>query len=120
VEDRLRKALKQAMKTLDPIAKSAISSVLGSIDIAGSVGLSGPNRPTTSGHIAGSVSGLGAGDVPPTGMDDGHLIEIVRAEVAIREGPPGSTKSWAECHEPAMPRSECEVLRGIFPNELPG
>ena len=86
MEDRLRAALKEAMKSRDPIATATIRSALGAIDNAGSVRVDDLDLPQRSGHIAGSVKGLGAGDVPRMEIDDQQLIEIVQAQVTSREG----------------------------------
>jgi hypothetical protein len=76
------------MKSRDVIATSAIRSVLGAIDNAGSVNVSARDAPegsVGSGYTAGSVQGLGAGDVPRSELDDRQITEIVRAEVTDRE-----------------------------------
>ena len=70
LEDKLRAALKRAMKDRDPVARSAIRSALGAIDNAGSVGRDDLSAPGASGHIAGGVQGLGAGDAPRRELDE--------------------------------------------------
>jgi hypothetical protein len=108
------------MKSRDPIARSAIRSALGAIDNAGSVGVNDRDLPGSSGHIAGSVQGLGAGDVLRREMDDGQIIEIVRAEVTSRERAAEEYEGLGWVDEAARLRSECEVLLGVLPNEAAG
>jgi uncharacterized protein len=76
--------------------------------------------PGSSGHIAGSVQGLGAGDVLRREMDDGQIIEIVRAEVTSRERAAEEYEGLGWVDEAARLRSECEVLLGVLPNEAAG
>jgi hypothetical protein len=85
LEDKLRGALKEAMRSRDAVARSAIRSALGAIDNAGSFGVNSSDLPGGSGLIAGDVQGLGAGDAPRREMDEGQIIEIVRAEVTSRK-----------------------------------
>jgi len=119
MEVRLRAALKEAMKSRDVIATSAIRSALGAIDNAGSVGANNRDLPVGSGHIAGSIQGLGAGDVPRREMNDGQIIEIVRAELRDRNRSSEEYRGMGRMEEAARLRSECEVLLSLLPSEGP-
>lgn len=129
MEDRLRAALKEAMKSRGAVARSAIRSALGAIDNAGSLGLDSPDLPGGSGRIAGGVQGLGAGDAPRRELDEGQIIEIVRAEVTSRQVAakdykdlgrltrriafaPNAT-SWSACSRTILPGSHCPGGRGL-------
>ena len=120
VEVRLRAALKEAMKSRDVVATSAIRSALGAIDNAGSVPVTDRDVTEGPGHIAGSVQGLGAGDVPPREMDDEQIIEIVLAEVKGRERAAEEYTDLGRTEEAARLRSEGEVLLSLLPGEAPG
>ena len=120
IEGRLRAVLKEAMKSRDPIARTAIRSALRAIDNAGSVGASNREGSEGSGHIAGSVEGLGAGDVPRREMDEGQIIEIVRAEVTSREGAAEEYEGLGRVDEAARLRSECAVLLSLLPSQAAG
>jgi uncharacterized protein len=117
IEARLRAALKEAMRSRDPVATSAIRSALGAVDNAGSVGVTGRNVPAGSDYIAGSVKGLGAGDVPQREMNDEQIIEIVLVEVRDREGAAEEYSALGRTEEAARLRSEAEVLLGLLPGE---
>jgi uncharacterized protein len=85
----------EAMKSRDAVATSAIRSALGAVDNAKSVGVTDRDVPVGADYIAGSVEGLGAGDVPQREMDDEQIIEIVLVGMRDREGVAGSTAPWA-------------------------
>src|SRR5580704_17483404 len=116
VELRLRAALKESMKSRDVVATSAIRSALGAIDNAGSVGGIGRVEPEDSGHIAGSVDGLGAGDVPRREWDEVQIVNIVLAEVKDRERAAEEYADLGRTEEAARLRSEGEVLRSLLPD----
>jgi hypothetical protein len=99
------------------IATSAIRSVLGAIDNAGSVGLVDRAAPEASGYIAGSVEGPGSGDVPRRELDDGQVTEIVRTEIADREVLAEEYGELGRMEEAARLRSECEILRPFSHSE---
>ena len=118
LEDRLRAALKEAMKDQDPIARSAIRSALGAIDNAGSIDVH--DRYVAGRHIAGGVQGMGAGDAPRRELDEGQIIEIVRAEVTSRERAAEEYEGLGKKDEAARLHSECEVLLDLLPSEPAG
>jgi uncharacterized protein YqeY len=122
LEDRLRASLKEAVKSRDAVARSAIRSALGAIDNAGSVGVN--NNPDlssrSSGRIAGSVQGLGAGDAARRELDEGQIIEIVRAEVTNRNMAATEYEELGRIDEADRLRSECDVLLRLLPNDIAG
>lgn len=105
------------MKSRDVVATSAIRSALGAIDNARSVGVTDRDVPAGSGRIAGSVEGLGAGDVPRREMDDEQIIEIVLVEVSDRERAAEEYSALGRTDEAARLRSEGEVLLGLLPGQ---
>jgi uncharacterized protein len=121
LEDRLRASLRETMKSRDAVAKSAIRSALGAIDNAGSVGVNNnPELSSRSGSIAGSVQGLGAGDTARRELDEGQIIEIVRAEVTNRSMAATEYEELGRIDEADRLRSECDVLLRLLPNDVAG
>jgi uncharacterized protein YqeY len=122
MEARLRTALKEAMKSRDAAAISAIRSALGAVDNAGSVGDGDWERSPLAGsdHIAGSVQGLGAADVPRREIDDWQVVEIVRADVADRMQAAEQYRELGLVEEAARLESECKVLLRLLPSGSPG
>jgi uncharacterized protein len=109
------------MKSRDAVAKSAIRSALGAIDNAGSVGVNNnPELSSRSGSIAGSVQGLGAGDTARRELDEGQIIEIVRAEVTNRSMAATEYEELGRIDEADRLRSECDVLLRLLPNDVAG
>jgi uncharacterized protein len=107
------------MKSRDVVATSAIRSALGAIDNAGSVRVTDRGVPEGSGRIAGSVEGLGAGDVPRRELDDEQIMEIVLVEVRDREETAKEYSALGRTEEAARLRSEGEVLLGLLPGYGP-
>jgi uncharacterized protein YqeY len=119
-EARLRAALRESMKTPDPIARAAIRSALGAIDNAGSVGGGDHEDAKGSGHIAGIVEGLGAGDVPRRELDESQIVAIVRAEITSREAAAEEYQGLGRADAAARLRSECAVLGRLLPTQAAG
>jgi uncharacterized protein len=83
VEERLRAALRTALKNRDAVAVSALRSALGALGNATSVP---PSAPESSGdeHFAGSAAGLGAAEAPRRALTQADSIATIRAEIAER------------------------------------
>lgn len=93
----------------------------GAIDNAGSVGVNNnPDLSSRSGHIAGSVQGLAAGDAARRELDEGQIIEIVRAEVTNRNTAAEEYEELGRIDEADRLRSECDVLLRLLTNEIAG
>jgi uncharacterized protein YqeY len=85
VRDRLRHALTAAMRERDTVAVAALRSALGAIDNAEAVDPGQRVAPAASHpRLAGTVVGLGAGEVPRRQLTEPELEALVRAEVAER------------------------------------
>lgn len=85
IRGRLRAALPTAMKAREREAVAAIRSALAAIDDAeavdaGAAGL----RTVDSEHVAGTVGGLGAGEVARASLDEAGARAVVTREVAER------------------------------------
>jgi uncharacterized protein YqeY len=120
LEDRLRAALKDAMRSRDAVARSAIRCALAAIDNAGSLGVNNSDLPGRSGLIAGGVQGLGAGDAPRREMDEGQIIEIVRAEVTSRKEAAEDYEGLGRIEEADRLHTECDVLLRLLSNGVAG
>jgi hypothetical protein len=93
VQQRLRTALRSAMKARDTIATSALRSVLAAIANAEAVELpaakglppaDGQPPPTAGAHVAGSVAGVGAAEAERRALTGDEVAAIIAAEVADR------------------------------------
>jgi uncharacterized protein len=106
------------MKFGDAMAIAAIRRTLGAIDNAGSVDVnSNQDPPTSSRGIAGSVQGLGPGDVPRREMDEGQIIDVVRAEVTSRKEAAQEYQDLGRVDEADRLRSEYNLLLRLLPND---
>jgi uncharacterized protein len=85
VQDRLRQALRAAMKTRDTAAASALRSTLAAIANTEAVPTAVTPPPGGHQHIAGSVEGLGAAEAERRTLSDADVAGIVQAEVADRK-----------------------------------
>jgi uncharacterized protein len=85
VQDRLRQALRAAMKARDTAAASALRSALAAIANAEAVPSATAPAAGSHQHIAGSVQGLGAAEAERRTLTEADVAAIVEAEVADRE-----------------------------------
>ena len=72
------------MKARDQAAVSALRSALAAIDNAEAADAAQASTGPGTAEFAGSVAGLGAGEVPRRVVTDADAVAIVRAEVAER------------------------------------
>lgn len=86
VEERLRAALREALRSRDRVATAALRSVLAALDNSTAVPVA--PRPAAGGagsvHVAGGVAGLGAGEVPRRELTAAETAAVLRAEIAER------------------------------------
>ncbi|MFC4126567.1 hypothetical protein [Nocardia rhizosphaerae] len=80
VRERLRAALKPALKSRDRSAVSALRTVLGAIDNAEAVDASD----TRAGALEDSALGLGAAEVSRRDLTEDDILAIVRREIDER------------------------------------
>jgi uncharacterized protein YqeY len=83
LEDRLRSALRIALRERNAVAMGALRSALAALANATAV-QSVPLAPGADVHVAGSVAGLGAAEVPRRELTEDEATAIVRAEIAER------------------------------------
>jgi uncharacterized protein YqeY len=99
----LRRDLAAAMRARDAVAVSALRTALAAIENAEAV------RPGPS-PVAGSVLGLGAGDVPRRDLTAGDVDRIVRAEKAELLAAAGEYERRGQAARAERLRAEAEVL----------
>jgi uncharacterized protein YqeY len=83
LEDRLRSALRIALRERNAVAMSALRPTLAALANATAV-QSVPIAPAGGEHIAGSLVGLGAAEVPRRELTEDEAAGIVRSEIAER------------------------------------
>jgi uncharacterized protein YqeY len=83
LEQRLRTALGTALRERNAAALGALRSTLAALENATAVPSDSP-PPVGDEHVAGSVAGLGAAEVPRRELTEPEAAAIVRAEIAER------------------------------------
>lgn len=83
MEERLRAALRTAMRDRDAVATAALRSVLGALGNATAVPAPAPTAAGDE-HFAGSAAGVGAAEVPRRQLTPAEQVAVVRAEIAER------------------------------------
>ena len=110
VRERLQLALREALRTRDMIAASALRSALAAIDNAQAV----PPWPAAAGasspHVAGTAAGLGAGEAERRSLSEAEAERIVRAEVAERHAAAHDYQRMGHAGQAGRLRHEAGVL----------
>lgn len=111
VRGRLRYALAAAMRERDTVAVAALRSALGAIDNAEAVDPGQRAAPAASHRrLAGTVAGLGAGEVPRRELTEPELEAVVRAEVAERTAAAADYERSGRAERAGRLRGEAAVL----------
>lgn len=114
VRDRLRAALRQAMKDRDKDAVAGLRSAIAAIDNAEAV--EAGELKTVAGAIAGARSGLGAAEARRRVLSPDEVAALVQSEVDERTAAAGSYAVVGQ-HEPAdRLRSEAAALARHVPD----
>jgi hypothetical protein len=104
VRERMRGALRAAMKSRDSVAVVALRAGLAAIDNAEAVEVGqGTRVVATHPELAGTLVGLGAGEVARRALTDADMEAFVRAEA-------GELRSAVEGYRRAGQREEAERL----------
>jgi uncharacterized protein len=107
VRDRLRQALRDAMRERDRVAVAVLRSTLAAIDNAEAVDAGAP----TAGQ---SVRiGLGAAEVERRSLTTAQMETIVRAEVADRQGAARDYERAGRREHAERLRAEAELLAQV-------
>ena len=114
VRARLRHALGVALRARDPVAASALRSVLGALGNAEAV--PPPQTPASvvsSPFIAGAGAGLGAGEAPRRRLSESEAVVIVRAEIAERLAAAADYERSGRSDRAGRLRREAQVLASV-------
>jgi len=103
LEERLRSALRVALRERNAIAMSALRPTLAALANATAVE-SVPLAPGADEHVAGGVAGLGAAEVPRRELTEDEAAAIVRSEIAER-----TAAADQYGRSPAADRLRCEA-----------
>jgi uncharacterized protein YqeY len=111
IRTRLRRALGVALKAREAGPVSALRSAMSAIGNAEAVDEAGA-RPAgmASAHFAGSVAGLGAGEVRRRRLTEADIAAIVRQEAAEREAAASQYERGGRSAEAAMLREGARAL----------
>jgi len=110
IDDRLRVALKDAMRARDRAAVDALRTVLGAMDNA--TAMPAVNRDTSSGDgpIAGAAAGVGATEVARRELAVDDVEAIVRTEIAARRDQADEFDRLGQTEAAERLRAEAAVL----------
>jgi uncharacterized protein YqeY len=109
VRERLRTALRAAMKARDRTAVSVLRSTLAAIENAEAVEHDG-RAVVEDARIAGSVGGLGAGEAPRAVVDEQTARAIVAREAEDRRAAAEEYERLGRADEAARLREEADLL----------
>ena len=110
IRTRLRRALGVALKARDTGAVSALRSAMGAISNAEAVAPAARPAGTGSAHFAGTVAGLGAGEVQRRLLTEADAAAIVRQEAAEREAAASQYERGGRAAEAARLREGARAL----------
>jgi uncharacterized protein len=129
VRDRLRRALPAAIKARDTVAVAALRSALAAIDNTEAVDPDavGPRPDPGVGVgavgegpvLAGTVAGVGAGEVARRLLTDAQMEEIVRAEVVERQLTARLYEDAGQLDQADRLRREAQLLSAYLDAEPP-
>lgn len=110
IRGRLHAALRDALRARDRVAMSALRSALAAIDNAGAVPPEPAPAVATGPHIAGAVTGHGAGEVPRRALATGETEQIVRAGIAERSAAAAGYERAGHAEQARRLRAEAAIL----------
>jgi uncharacterized protein YqeY len=111
LRDRLRRALADAIRSRDPVVVAALRSALGAIDNAEAPDLSqAPGPGVSHPRLAGTVAGLGAGEVDRRRLTEANIEDIVRTEIADRAAAARDYHRAGRADRAERLRREAEIL----------
>lgn len=116
---QLSAALVEAMKARDSVAITALRSALAAIDNAEAVDVARAPQPGVTPHLAGSVLGVRAADVPRRSRTEAEVQARVRAEVDERLTAAADYERMGRAEPAERLRAEADVLRRHLPGPDP-
>ena len=117
IRARLQQALRTALRDRDTAAVSALRSAQAAIGNAEAV-VPPPGSPAPGGnqHFAGSVGGLGAGEVPRRVLTEEQASDIVRAEITERHDAAELYERSGHADRADRLRREADALQAALAN----
>ena len=115
VRQQLRDALREAMRSRDVPAASALRSALAAIDNAEAIPVSHTSATSTSSpHFAGAAAGLGAAEAQRRGLTEAQTLEIINAEIVERLTAAVEYERGAHAEQGSRLRREAQVLSDVI------
>jgi uncharacterized protein YqeY len=114
IRDRLHTALRDALRSRHKVATSALRSALAAIDNAGAVPPEPAHAVASGPHIAGAVTGLGAGEAPRRALATGETEQIVKAEIAERSAAAAGYERAGHAEQARRLRAEAAILASVL------
>lgn len=120
MRDRLRAALKVAMKARDAAAVNALRTALAAVDNAEAVaGPTAATAPLVEGVIAGAAAGVGATEVARRELTEDEVTAIVAAEVDERRAAADDYRTAGQFGRAARLTAEADALAAHLPDPPP-
>jgi uncharacterized protein len=115
IRARLNQALRDALRSRDQVATSALRSALAAIANAEAVEASAqPAAASGSEHFAGAAAGLGATEVARRELTEAAVRAIVRAEITDRDTAVRQYARGGHADRAGRLRAEINVLEGVL------
>jgi uncharacterized protein len=115
VRQRLRGALRGAMRSRDVPAASALRSALAAIDNAEAIPVSDTSATATSSpHFAGIAAGLGAAEAQRRDLTEAQTLEIIEAEIAGRLTAAAKYERGGLAEQGGRLRREAQLLSDVI------
>jgi uncharacterized protein YqeY len=105
LRDRLRAALRVALRERDPIATAAIRSAVSAIDNAEAV-----DQP----HAPHARLGVGVGDVARRELSANEIVEILQAEIVERDSAAAEYERTGRAERATRLRAEAAALSSLL------
>ncbi|MEV0720823.1 hypothetical protein [Asanoa sp. NPDC050611] len=109
LRERLRRTLREALRSRDAVAAGALRAAISAIDNAEAV----PARPGQFGRAPMGAVGVGAAEAPRRSLDGEEILRIVRAEAADRLAAAAQFERLGQVDAAARMRAGAELLTAI-------
>lgn len=111
----LAAALRHAIRARDTVAASALRTTLSAIANAEAVATGTQAKAAAgSAHFAGTVAGLGAGEIARKQLSAADVYAIVRAEIAEREHAAGEYAANGLSSQAGRLHTEADILSAVI------
>jgi uncharacterized protein YqeY len=115
VRQRLRSALREALRSRDVTAASALRSALAAIDNAEAIPFSRTSTTASSSeHFAGAAAGLGAAEARRRDLTEAEICDIVDAEIGEHLTAAAQYERGGHAEQGGRLRREAQVLGDVI------